>query len=209
MDYSIPNCSITRAQIAKIISKYQSQSYKRPKNQLATAKELLALCPTNIIWDWGCGTGLSTINLAESYPQHTIIGVDQSAHRLAKNPVIQGNYHIQSKKNIIFVRANIIDLILNWQGPQAKQQFWLHPNPWPLSKHVKRRWPMHPIFAAAMNMAETTTMRCNWLSYAQQWHWANTYLGYNSKLEIYQDKAITAFEIKYQKSQQTIYQVIC
>lgn len=38
-----------------------------------------------LILDAGCGVGLSTLHLATQFPDHFVIGVDQSAHRLARN----------------------------------------------------------------------------------------------------------------------------
>lgn len=209
MDYSIEACQTTRDDILKTIKRYNSKTYQRPSNnkQIKIVRDLEQICGPNIIWDWGCGTGISTLHLAEVYPNHNILGIDQSIHRLCKNKLFYKE--ISQHKNIILAHANIIDVIMNWQGPIASKQYWLHPNPWPLKKHLKKRWQMHPIFKEAINMAHKSIMRTNWLSYAEQWHYVCKQIPKESTIETYTGKAISAFEIKFQKNNQKIYQVIC
>ena len=55
-----------------------------------------------LILDAGCGVGHSTIQLARAFPDHWVIGVDQSADRLArKKPYPDALL----PKNMVFVRG--------------------------------------------------------------------------------------------------------
>ncbi len=56
-----------------------------------------------LILDSGCGTGVSTIKLAEQFPGDLVVGIDQSENRLSKS---------KEKNNVLFFRANLIDIWL-------------------------------------------------------------------------------------------------
>ena len=56
------------------------------KEAFLTLKQELVL-NRPVILDSGCGTGKSTLLLGQKYPNHTIIGIDRSIARLAKNVV--------------------------------------------------------------------------------------------------------------------------
>ena len=210
MNYHIPPCKLPRSFIIQIVKKQQNRIYQRPKNP--KHQEIAATLTTMIakqafIWDFGCGTAKSSQILAQANPDKLIIGVDQSLHRLTKSKKFIDQQALCQNANLILVRANIIDLIHCWQGPKAHAQYWLHPNPYPKAKQIKHRWPTNPIFAKAMALAQTTIMRTNWLSYAQNWATACTTLGLEPKLSIYHDLALSAFEQKYQAQNLRIYQV--
>ena len=212
MNYHIPPCKLDRNVITKIVCKYQTTDYQRPlcnNHQQIAQKIQTIVTGKDFIWDWGCGTAKSSHIIAKNNPEKIVIGVDQSIHRLQKSRQFQPQENLSQSGNLILVRANIIDLINCWQGPKANAQFWLHPNPYPKARQVKRRWPTNPIFGKAIMLANNTTMRTNWLSYAQNWANACTTLKLNSDLTIYQGQAITAFEQKYLKQNVRLYQVQC
>src|SRR5690606_1215380 len=58
-----------------------------------------------LILDAGCGVGLSTLHLARQFPAHFVIGVDQSADRLARNVQWPGDL----PANFVHVRADLVD----------------------------------------------------------------------------------------------------
>src|SRR4051812_40989420 len=58
-----------------------------------------------LILDAGCGTGLSTRHLATRFPDHFVIGIDQSAHRLGRFSGREGAL----PKNAICIRADLAD----------------------------------------------------------------------------------------------------
>lgn len=212
MDYHIPACTSSYEDYLQIIKKHASNDFKKPmlNNHIDIAMEINNIVRNkHFIWDWGCGTGLSTINLANSNPNLIVIGVDQSTHRLKKNPYYDTKQQISNWHNLYLIRADIVDLINCWSGPIAQKQFWLHPNPWPLKKHLKKRWPLHPSFKKIITMSRSTIMRSNWLSYAQLWKFS--LLSYNLKPTIseFNGPAISAFEKKYLKNSVKCYQVAC
>ena len=210
--YHIKPCTVTHAKAQKIINKHINCSYKKPirDSHKAIAVELENMVGNKpFIWDFGCGTGKSTISLAATYPNHLIIGVDKSDHRLAQNSIYNNDQTITLKDNLVLVRANLIDLIYCWQGSVAEQQFWLHPNPWPKAKQAMRRLPFHPIFPKALSMSKISILRTNWLSYAQNWQLAANMQNKKCYLSTYQGLAMSAFEEKYLAKNIKIYQVIC
>ena len=210
--YHIKPCTMTDNKAQKLVTKHISTNYKKPisNNHKEIAIELENLvCNKPFIWDFGCGTGKSSIMLAATHPNHLIIGVDKSGHRLAQNSIYNNNKTITLKDNLILVRANLIDLIYCWQGSVAEQQFWLHPNPWPKAKHAMRRLPFHPIFPKALSMAKISILHTNWLSYAQNWQLAANMQDKGCELSTYRGLAMSAFEQKYIANNIKIYQVIC
>lgn len=212
MDYHIPYCKIPREKLSIIISKQRNGIYLRPNNALYKdlCSEINSLTKDkDFIWDWGCGKGMSTELLAKYHPQKLVIGVDQSLHRLETNKIFSSSKIINQQDNIVLVRADIVDIIFHWHGKKASAQHWLHPNPWQKTKNSRKRWPLHPIFPKAINMAENSIMRTNWLSYAQQWRLACSQSANNPIITIYNGNAMSAFEKKYIKTGTKVYQVSC
>ena len=60
--------------------------------------------PRPLVLDSFCGTGMSTALLADRYPNSWVVGIDQSAHRLAKH---QGTQH----DNYLLLRAEAESLL--------------------------------------------------------------------------------------------------
>ena len=58
-----------------------------------------------LILDTGCGVGLSTMHLATQFPDHFVIGIDQSADRLQRNTFWSG----AAPRNFMLVRADLVD----------------------------------------------------------------------------------------------------
>ena len=56
-----------------------------------------------LVLDAGCGVGWSTLRLAEEFPEHFIIGVDQSLDRLSRGKPQA------VPDNVVFVRADLVD----------------------------------------------------------------------------------------------------
>lgn len=115
-----------------------------------------------LVLDSGCGTGRSSLLLAERYPQAQVIGLDQSAHRLARAG--------EAPANLLFLRAECADF---WRlaaaaGWRLQQHYLLYPNPWPKARHLKRRWHAHPVFPALLQLGGALTLRSNWLLYLQE-----------------------------------------
>ncbi len=95
-----------------------------------------------LIFDSCCGTAMSTQLIANDYSDALVIGIDRSEVRLAKET------NSKLANNIILVQAECADF---WKlaldaGWKLQKHFILYPNPYPKSKHLKRRWHGHPAF---------------------------------------------------------------
>jgi tRNA (guanine-N7-)-methyltransferase len=119
-----------------------------------------------LIIDAGCGVGLSTLHLASRFPQHFIIGIDQSADRHARNTIwpyaLPGNY--------IRIRADLVDYwrLMHEAGIYPERQYLLYPNPWPKKHHVGRRWHGHPVFPTIVALGGYFECRSNWRTYIDE-----------------------------------------
>ncbi len=151
--------------------------------------------PMPIVLDSGCGKGLSSRILAESYPNHWVIALDQSSHRLT-------NLSHTLPRNLLVARDNCVDFwrLLHASHHHVALHTLFYPNPWPKSQHEKRRWYAHPISPILMAMSPITILRSNWLFYLQktaivaQQHGSHTHL---KQLKLTSCMAMTHFEKKY------------
>lgn len=150
-----------------------------------------------LIVDTGCGVGLSTLNLATRFPDHFVIGIDQSEDRLARNT----HWNTAKPHNLCFVRANLVDywrLLLEARIFPARQ-YLLYPNPWPKIGHVGRRWHGHAVFPTIVALGGVIECRSNWRIYVEEFAGALTLLsGQKVSCEAYATvDPITPFERKY------------
>lgn len=158
-----------------------------------------------VILDSGCGRGESSFWLARQNPQALVLGVDKSEQRLsvAEKQAMPPQLH--------FLRAELSDLwLLAWQhGWRFEQLAMLYPNPWPKSEHLKRRWHGHPIFPFLLHSCDQLVLRTNWAIYAAEFATAcRSASGLACQAEAYHsDTPITAFERKYQRAGQALYEV--
>ncbi len=163
------------------------------------------------ILDSGCGTGESSRYLAKKFPDHLVIGVDQSEKRLSH----KDNHYLAD--NCLLLRCECSDC---WAlAKQYEWSFALHtlfyPNPYPKPQQLQRRWHGHAAFNNLLNISKGIILRTNWSLYAQEFykalkvaknydHWS-----YDSIINHYTSpEAITAFERKYQLSKHDLWQVL-
>ncbi len=150
-----------------------------------------------LILDTGCGVGLSTLNLAAQFPDHFVIGIDQSEDRLGRNTQWDG----PQPDNLCFIRADLVDywrLLLDARIFPARQ-YLLYPNPWPKIGHLARRWHGHAVFPSIVALGGVIECRSNWRIYVEEFAAALTQLsGQATACEAYAtDAPITPFERKY------------
>jgi tRNA (guanine-N7-)-methyltransferase len=159
-----------------------------------------------IILDSGCGTGKSTRHLANLFPGHLVIGVDQSSFRLAKSGVTT-SFHRQG--NCVLMRAELSTFwrLLLRDGLNPVRHFLFYPNPWPKTGHLTRRWHGHPVFPDLLSLGGEIEMRCNWEIYALEFAQAVNYAtGLNVKAgRINPERGITPFERKYLERGQSLF----
>ena len=150
-----------------------------------------------LILDAGCGVGWSTHRLALQFPGHFVIGVDQSADRLAR-----GMSGLRTgPSNLLLVRADLIDYwrLLHAAGVQLAHHYVLYPNPWPKIGQLARRWHAHPVFPTVVALGGEFECRSNWPVYIAECAAAlNQLTGAAVAAECYTPTAIlTPFEKKY------------
>jgi len=189
-----------------LVARHASTDFRKPitdYNRQAFAQSIArwrAAGAAPLILDTGCGVGLSSLNLATQYPDHYVIGIDQSADRLARNTHWQG----EIPENLCFIRADLVDywrLLLKAEIFPARH-YLLYPNPWPKIGHLARRWHGHAVFPALLALGGYIECRSNWRIYIEEFASALTQLGAPlTRCEVYTtDTPITPFERKYMAS---------
>lgn len=152
---------------------------------------------SRLILDSGCGVGESSIALARRFPDHYVIGVDQSAVRLARARRAAAGW----PENLDLVRADLVDYwrLLHDAGGQLERHYLLYPNPWPKIGHVGRRWHGHAVFPTVLALAGALECRSNWPIYIAEFCFAVELLsGRVAACEAYVPLApMSPFERKY------------
>ncbi len=161
-----------------------------------------------LIFDSGCGTAMSTRILAEQNPHGLILGIDRSASRLKKE------YNRQLPQNAHLIRAECADFwhLASRQGWKLSAHKILYPNPYPKSKHLKRRWHGHPAFSDMLALGGEIELRTNWKVYADEFcaaiNLANKSTLRCQGVEVFiPQKPLTLFEKKYHDAGQPLWRV--
>ena len=205
----------THEHLATLLERHRHSSFRKPYadyNRLAFAASIerwQRLAPSlPLILDAGCGTGESSLMLATLFPGHYVIGVDQSASRLARR--ITGKAG-GLPDNLDLVRADLVDYwrLLGDAGVRLDRHYLLYPNPWPKIGHLARRWHGHPVFPALLELGGVLECRTNWRIYIEELAFA---LARVSGREVAwaafsPESPLTPFERKYQSSGHTLYRL--
>lgn len=87
--------------------------------------------------DVGCGRGGFTLQLAEKYPERSIVGTDVMLGRLRK---IQKKVEKRGFVNVDLLRASHVELV-GFQLPDnsVDRVHYLCPDPWPKARHRAKR----------------------------------------------------------------------
>ena len=160
-----------------------------------------------LVLDSGCGTGDSTLALAERFPGHRVIGIDQSAVRLQR----LARDGIATHRNAILLRAELASFwcLFVAAGWKADRHFLLYPNPWPKAAHLARRWQGHPVFPMLMRTSPHFELRSNWRVYVDEFALALRRAGHEDVTIAAVDAAVplTPFERKYRDSGHALWRV--
>lgn len=175
-----------------------------------------------LILDSCCGIGESTRQLAKQFPEHAVIGVDQSEDRLSRQLG-------ELPDNVLLVRANLLDFwrLAVSEGWRPERHYLLYPNPYPKKSQFKLRWHGGPVMPAIAQLGGIFECRSNWEIYVQEMAMAYSLLcseglmmlseaEMQARLErfasevkaITPDPVMTPFERKYLASGQSVYQWI-
>ena len=161
-----------------------------------------------LILDAGCGVGHSTIQLARAFPDHWVIGVDQSEDRLTRRKPYP---EALLPRNLVFVRADLVDYwrLLEEAGLRLARHYLLYPNPWPKIGHLGRRWHAHPVFPTLPRLGGVLECRSNWRVYIEELAFALARVtGRQLAWERFEAASpLTPFERKYRDSGQPLYRL--
>ena len=174
--------------------------YNRAAFEISLERRLRIAPDAPLILDSCCGVGESSIALARAYPDHYVIGVDQSESRLARN-IASKVVASQLPDNLDLVRADLVDYwrLLQAADIRLARHYLLYPNPWPKIGHLARRWHGHPVFPTLLELGGVLECRSNWRIYIEEMAQALTLLtGQPVATESWQtDDPMTPFEKKY------------
>jgi tRNA G46 methylase TrmB len=189
--------------LATIVARHAGSEFRKPvlhHNRAAFDESMAAWRAAGappLILDSGCGVGLSTRHLAAQFPDHFVIGVDQSADRLTRNTQWEGPL----PENFFCVRAELADYwrLLSESGVRPARHYLLYPNPWPKIGQLARRWHGHAVFPVIVALGGELECRSNWRIYIEEFAAALTQLsGQRVACEAYAPAVpITPFEKKY------------
>lgn len=178
--------------------------------------------PLEFILDSGCGTGESTLHLAQKFPNVPVIGVDKSAMRLTKAGNEHqlknlGNIEPETPANAFWIRAELLDFWrLTLDAVHAGSLKILHhavyyPNPWPKESEATRRFHLHPIFPTMLALSSTTELRTNWEIYAREFAEAARIVNNDADITCEPFAPTipeTAFERKYNEARQQLWRTL-
>lgn len=208
--------------LARLLDRHLQSPFRKPYadyNRAAFAASMArraAVAPAApLLLDAGCGVGASSIALARAYPDHYVIGVDQSQARLRR---AQTQLRQQCTKaealpaNLDLVRADLVDYwrLLRDAGIRPARHYLLYPNPWPKIGQLARRWHGHPVFPALLELGGVLECRSNWKIYIDE-------LCFAIKRQTQRDalcepylppEALTTFERKYLNSGHALYRTV-
>lgn len=172
------------------VAPHSAQAYEKLRAELARA-------PRPLVLDSFCGTGKSTALLAQSHPDHLVVGVDQSAHRLGKHE------ESAAGQDYLLLQANCEDIwqLLLRDELQLDHHYLLYPNPWPKAKHLQRRIHGHGSFPWLLQLGGTVQLRSNWQLYVEEFGMAMQFAGRHGHIaRTGGEPALTLFEEKYYRS---------
>jgi tRNA G46 methylase TrmB len=196
--------------LKSIVRKHLDTEFKKPITDFSQAafdifyRQWLALDSPKTILDSACGTGESTRFFSEKFPQHMVVGLDQSAKRLLNND------NKMLADNVLLLRCDCTDFWRIAEKSQIKfeKHFLLYPNPWPKPEHFKRRWHGHPSLPSLLAISDSIELRTNWRIYSKEFYEALDLASLNATLSEFNPKIpITAFERKYILSGHELWQV--
>lgn len=187
--------------LGQVVQRHLATPWRKPvaphnREAFAALAARQAADPRPLVLDSFCGTGRSTALLAARHPQHRVVGIDQSAHRLQRHvPGEPGDY--------LLLRGQCEDiwLLIAESTWRVDFHYLLYPNPWPKSAHLKRRIHGHPAFPLLAPLGGHIELRSNWDVYVEEFGMAMHMAGRRGAVQrIHVPEGLTLFEQKYQRS---------
>ena len=201
----------THRELPRLLTRHVAHPFRKPPADYSRAAFATFLAAWDghapLVIDAACGTGESTLGLAARHPHALVLGIDQSAQRLARGQALAG-----AQPNALLLRADMVDFwrLLAEQDVRPAAQYLLYPNPWPKPGQVMRRWPAHPVFPTVIALGGHIECRTNWRIYADEFALAVGLLtGTAATVAAFApEKPLTPFERKYDASGHPLYRVV-
>lgn len=201
--------------LEKVVRSHMARPWRAPLHRptVEAFEKLTSLAGAELaarplVLDSGCGRGESTREIAAAWPEFLVLGIDRSAHRLART----GHRNFPAREgNLLWVRAELTSfwrLALDRQW-QVARHYLLYPNPYPKRAQLRKRWHGHPVFPALLALGGTLELRSNWRVYVEEFarglacvtgrvaHW--------ERLAV--SRPISSFERKYLASGHELYRL--
>lgn len=198
--------------LTAVVMRHLRSPFKKPiqthnHEAFSEAQALVADWQGPLILDSCCGVGESTAKLAEQFPEALVIGVDKSAHRLARH----ANYKRAGGQDYLLLRADLQDFWRLAVGAewQLERHYILYPNPYPKSAHLTRRWHGNPVWPYVLALGGRLTMRSNWQLYLAEVAASLAVVHCQARIETLLSPLdpLTPFERKYEQSGQQLWQL--
>lgn len=195
--------------LAETVQKHLKHEFRRPiadhtRCAFDKVQEKLIANKRPLVFDSCCGVGDSSRLLATEFPDHWVVGVDKSGHRLSRERAEK------DPANLILMRADLNDFyrLAVEAGWKPERHYILYPNPWPKAVHLGRRWHGAPVFPAMVKLGGCLELRSNWKLYLEEFQIALRIAGHQSRLKAFQpDRFLTPFEKKYHESGQPLWRL--
>ena len=194
------------ADLTDIVRRHQQHPWRKPcpahtREAFERFLQTYRRDPRPIVLDSFCGTGMSTAILAAQFPEAWVVGIDQSAHRLAKHqPTERRNYHV------LRAEAEPFWCCLAEAGIRLHSHWLLYPNPWPKASQFKKRLHGHGAFPKLAQLGGALEMRTNWDLFAEEFALAADLIGLKGSIDMVSPTApMTLFERKYQERGQALW----
>ncbi|MBT4522571.1 MAG: SAM-dependent methyltransferase [Halieaceae bacterium] len=199
----------THNRLPSLLRRHLACEYRKPvaSHSRAAFKTLSSTLADNqrpLMLDSFCGSGHSTIALANKNPNYLVVGVDKSAHRLGKQPA-------RKTDNCLLLQAECEDIwqLLRAEGLTVVHHYLLYPNPWPKPKHLQRRIHGSGAFRWLLDLGGRVELRSNWKIYVEEFGLAMQLAGHPGIVFQTQPSApLTLFESKYLSSGHAIWSFI-
>jgi tRNA G46 methylase TrmB len=209
MKWDKPPQQGVRSDLADIVRTHFSSKWQRPIGAHSAAafdavRDRVQASKAPLIIDSCCGTGDSTRYLAATFADALVLGVDKSAHRLAR-------HRDGEPQNYIMLRADVNDfwrlaVEAHWR---PVRHYLLYPNPYPKAAQVRKRWYASPAFPTLIKLGGLLTVRTNWALYAEEFTRALAVAGCSARRRtLVNDPPISAFETKYQERGHDLFEVV-
>ncbi|WP_150678717.1 tRNA (guanine(46)-N(7))-methyltransferase TrmB [Pandoraea pneumonica] len=201
--------------LAELVARHRDATFRKPLAAYSAAAFDKAIAVWRaagsppLIIDAGCGVGESTLHLATQFPDHFVIGIDQSESRIVRGKDWWGETW---PENFVWVRADLVDF---WRqlldaGIRPARHYILYPNPWPKIGQLSRRWQGHAVFPAIVALGGVLECRSNWHVYVEEFALAVEWLsGVKPTVEVWTPESpVTPFERKYLASGHSLHRCV-